>query len=87
MEHRATREHVGMHVRRLSFAVGTSLLTASLSTGCAKPQRVNVWPPDEPQVNEGPEPAEEPATDVPEQPATDVPEDEQPRTVNVRGPE
>ncbi len=42
--------------RRLHFAVGTSLLTASLSlsTGCAKP-----GPTQEPHVNEGP--TEEPA--------------------------
>jgi hypothetical protein len=50
-------EPMPMHAsRRLTFAVGTSLLTASLAaTGCAKPH-VNTRPPDEPpHVNEGPE--------------------------------
>jgi hypothetical protein len=62
--------------RRLSFAVGTSLLTASLSlgaAGCNKKQTVNVHP-DEPEetVNEGPvtEP-EEPEETVNEGPVAE----------------
>lgn len=71
-----------MHSRRLTFAVGTSLLTASLATsGCSKHHTVNVKPTDEPHVNEGPQP-EEPATETPEDPEAV----EEPRTVNVRGP-
>lgn len=80
--------------RRLTFTVGTSLLTASLATAaCAKPPIVNTRP-DEPLeiVNEGPatdpeEPTEEPAAEQPaEQPAAaDSPEGvEEPRTVNTR---
>ncbi|KIG18496.1 hypothetical protein DB30_00181 [Enhygromyxa salina] len=47
--------------RRLSFAVGTTLLTASLATGAAGCQKkgptVNVAePPEEVYVNEGPQP-------------------------------
>jgi hypothetical protein len=73
----------------LTFAVGTSLLTASLATvGCADKTRVNVRPPEE-HVNEGPEPEPEQTpeetldatTDGPEQPDPGV---EEPRTVNVR---
>jgi hypothetical protein len=88
--------------RRLTFAVGTSLLTASLATiACADKQRVNVRPPED-IVNEGPVPEEAPpaedtpAEDTPAEetpapedspePTNDVPEEEQPRTVNVRHP-
>lgn len=60
-----------MHSRRLTFAVGTSLLTATLATGCSKNHTVNVKPTDEPHVNTGQEPAPE------EQPA-DAPADETP---------
>jgi hypothetical protein len=49
--------------RRLSFAVGTTLLTASLAAGaagCAKEgPTVNVAPPEDVHVNEGPEPEPE----------------------------
>ncbi len=64
--------------RRLRFAVGTSLLTASLSTGAAgcKGTTVNTAPPPEPEpvhVNEGP--AEEPeAPEEPEQTVNPAPE-------------
>lgn len=45
-----------MPSRRLTFAVGTSLLTASLATaGCAKNTHVNVKPPDGPHVNTVPD--------------------------------
>ena len=60
-----------MQSRRLTFAVGTSLLTASLlSVGC-KPPHVNTRPevPEEPHVNEGPtESPEEPDAEEPESP-------------------
>lgn len=82
-----------MSSRRLTFAVGTSLLTASLATtACADKTRVNVRP-DEPapEVNEGPatDPEEQTVpgetldatTDGPEEPGPEV---EEPRTVNVR---
>ena len=79
--------------RRLTFAVGTSLLTASLATvACADKTRVNVRPPED-LVNEGPVQAPEEsapdasvddaATDETEQPE---PGKEEPRTVNTRGP-
>jgi hypothetical protein len=80
--------------RRLTFAVGTSLLTASLATAaCAKQPRVNTRPEQPPLeiVNEGPEtpPEEQPAAEEPaaeEQPVetADAPQVEEPRTVNVR---
>jgi hypothetical protein len=73
-----------MHAsRRLTFAVGTSLLTASLATaGCSKNHTVNVKPPeDPPHVNEGPETEEPPAEESPDAP-TDAPE-EQPDGPNV----
>lgn len=53
--------------RRLSFAVGTSLLTASLATGtvgCDKGHTVNPAPPEDVHVNEGPEPEPEVAREV-----------------------
>ncbi|MCA9652181.1 MAG: hypothetical protein H6712_18725 [Myxococcales bacterium] len=72
--------------RRLTFTVGTSLLTASLATGmvgCAKKQTVNVHPDEEPpHVNEGP-------VDEPDEPEPDddaAPPDVEPPDVNV-GPE
>jgi hypothetical protein len=85
--------------RRLTFAVGTSLLTASLATAaCADKTRVNVRPPEpEEHVNEGPEPQEgapeqtpapdtlDATTDGPEEPEPG-PEGPEPRTVNVRHP-
>jgi hypothetical protein len=79
--------------RRLTFAVGTSLLTATLATAaCASKQRVNTRP-EALEVNEGPatDPEEQPAPE--ESPAeedlgatTDGTEEpkEEPRTVNVR---
>lgn len=67
--------------RRLTFAVGTSLLTVSLvSAACAKPPIVNTRPPEpEEHVNEGPE-TEAPETEAPESDSseTDAPEPEQP---------
>jgi outer membrane biosynthesis protein TonB len=45
--------------RQLHFAVGTSLLTATLlvpSLGCKTNHTVNERPPEEPHVNEGPTP-------------------------------
>jgi hypothetical protein len=81
--------------RRLTFAVGTSLLTASLATiACADKNHVNVRAPEiEEHVNEGPEP-EQPAPDETPAPEDDVdgtdgpeqldPETEEPRTVNTR---
>lgn len=75
-------EHLRMSPssRRLTFVVGTSLLTASLATGCKK---------DQPTANPGPEPvhvntvpSEEPAADEPAPDAdvdagtTDAPSDE-----------
>jgi hypothetical protein len=71
------------HPRRLSFAVGTSLLTlsASLAIGC-KPKIVNEGPHQPVHVNEGPvaeQPdAEEPDAEQPdaEQPDTEAPVDD-----------
>jgi hypothetical protein len=60
-----------MHSRRLTFAVGTSLLTASLATaGCSKNHTVNVKPPEEPHVNEGP--TESPDAEAPDAEAPDA---------------
>jgi hypothetical protein len=83
--------------RRLTFAVGTSLLTASLATiACADKTRVNVRPPED-IVNEGPEPEEPPPEETPApeddlDATTDGPEQhepgvEEPRTVNTRQPD
>ena len=85
--------------RSLTFAVGTSLLTASLVSAGCKPPIVNTVP-EEPHVNEGPEPetpdAEEPQVEEPqveepqveepdaEEPDAEEPQVEEPRTVNVR---
>lgn len=58
--------------RRLTFAVGTSLLTASLATAaCAKQPHVNTRPEEPPLeiVNEGPETASEEQPAAEEQPA------------------
>jgi hypothetical protein len=88
-----------MHPRVLNFAVGTSLLTASLVTaGCSKNHTVNVKPPEEPHVNEGPEP-EAPEPEAPESDSSEtdgpdvtndepepVPEPDGPN-VNTRAPE
>lgn len=88
------------HPRRLSFVVGTSLLTltASLTIGC-KPKHVNEGP-QEPVVNERPAdppadpPLEEPVDEQPdtetpdaETPPPETPEDIGPSTVNVRTPD
>jgi hypothetical protein len=60
--------------RRLTFAVGTSLLTASLVTGCKsqptvnpgpEPPHVNTAAPEEPAPEE---PAPDATTDAPEEP-------------------
>jgi hypothetical protein len=83
--------------RRLTFAVGTSLLTASLATvACADKTRVNTRPPED-IVNEGPVPEQAPPaeeTPAPEDTpdATtdgppDGPQEEEPRHVNTRAPE
>jgi hypothetical protein len=79
--------------RRLTFAVGTSLLAASLATvACANNKRVNVRPTED-FVNEGPvseeaPPAEEtPAPEDTPDATTDGPEEEEPRYVNTRAPE
>jgi hypothetical protein len=86
--------------RRLTFAVGTSLLTASLATaGCAKPH-VNIRPEQPQHVNEGPEPEteqsdqeqpdqEQPAPEDSPDATTDAPAEldpdaDGPSTVNVR---
>ncbi|PRQ08393.1 hypothetical protein [Enhygromyxa salina] len=54
--------------RRLSFAVGTTLLTASLASGtlgCEKGNSVNVaHPPEDVHVNEGPAPEPDEPDDV-----------------------
>jgi hypothetical protein len=86
-----------MSPRRLTFAVGTSLLTASLATvACADKTHVNVRPPQpEEHVNEGPEPEQAPEQTAPEQPPDsqdspepqdnpDAPEFNPDATVNVR---
>jgi hypothetical protein len=58
----AMGEHLCMSPssRRLTFIVGTSLLTASLATGCKK---------GEPTVNPGPEEAPHVNTAAPDEPA------------------
>lgn len=63
-----------MPTRRLTFAVGTSLLTASLAAGTAGCNKPTANPgPEPPHVNEGPAPdeptPEEPAPE--EEPAPD----------------
>jgi hypothetical protein len=73
-------EHVRMSPssRRLTFVVGTSLLTASLATGCKKSEpTVNPGPAEQPHVNEGPAPEDEPAPeenpDAPaDEPSTEI---------------
>jgi hypothetical protein len=70
--------------RRLTFTVGTSLLTASLVTaGCAKNATVNPKP-EPPHVNEGPAP-DEPAPDepAPDEPAPDEPAPDEGPIVNT----
>lgn len=90
LDRRRAHDRGMTHPRRLSFAVGTSLLTltASLAIGC-KPKIVNEGPhepvhtnegpvdePEEPQVNEGP-------VDEPTEPDAEQPEDIGPSTVNT----
>jgi hypothetical protein len=80
--------------RRLTFAVGTSLLTASLATACADKPHVNVRSPQpEEHVNEGPEqapaPEETPDPQDSPEPTDDAPvaldpDADGPSTVNVR---
>jgi hypothetical protein len=84
-------EHLRMSPssRRLSFVVGTSLLTASLATGCKKSEpTVNPGPEVEaPHVNEGPEPVEPGSEENPDattDAASDELEPDEPATVNVR---
>lgn len=84
--------------RRLQFAVGTSLLGASLSLGCAgkaqptEDPHVNTGP-DEPPTNTAPiaDPAETPSETPSETPPSETPPSETPAdiehpdaTVNVR---
>jgi hypothetical protein len=67
-------EHLRMSPssRRLTFVVGTSLLTASLATGCKKSEpTVNPGPNEPPHVNEGPAPEEA----APEEDSGPPPED------------
>jgi len=61
--------------RRLTFAVGTSLLTASLSVGAVgcKKATVNEGP-EPPHVNEGPAPDPEPTVNPVEEGEPDAPE-------------
>jgi hypothetical protein len=68
-----------MQSRRLTFAVGTTLLTASLAAiGCKPQHTVNVKPPEEPHVNEGPE-TEEHVNEGPEaDPDAESPDAESP---------
>lgn len=54
--------------RRLTFVVGTSLLTASLATGCKK---------SEPTANPGPQEPPHVNTAVPDEPAPDEPAPEE----------
>jgi hypothetical protein len=68
-----------MNPRRLTFAVGTTLLTASLSTtvvGCQK-KIVNEGPEHPPHVNEGPTPEQEDPS-VNEGPEEEAPAEEAP---------
>jgi hypothetical protein len=94
---RQTEHHRSVtHPRRLSFAVGTSLLTlsASLAIGC-KPKIVNEGPQEPVHVNEGPAdpPTEEPSDEQPDAEApdaespTDDPSVDGPSTVNTRPPD
>lgn len=70
-----------MNPRRLSFAVGTSLLTASLAAGTAGCNKPTANPgPEPPHVNEGPAPQPEDEPHVNEGPEGDeaAPEDAEP---------
>lgn len=77
--------------RRLTFVVGTSLLTASLATGCKSKPMVNPGP-ETPIVNTAPTPdapADEtaPADEIaPADAPTDAPAEEDPKHVNTVHP-
>ena len=65
-----------MNTRRLTFAVGTSLLTASLAAGTVGCKKPTANPgPEPPHVNEGPAP--EPEPHVNEGPEADEPAPEE----------
>jgi hypothetical protein len=71
--------------RRLTFVVGTSLLTASLASGCHKSQPTVNPRPEPPHVNTAPtqDPADETAPDA----TTEEPEaEETPKQVNTVAP-
>lgn len=87
----AMGEHLRMSPssRRLTFVVGTSLLTASLTTGCKKDQPTANPGPEPIHVNEGPAPDEttpeetlETETDGPD----DAPAQEPPMVNTVPSP-
>jgi hypothetical protein len=65
--------------RRLTFAVGTSLLTASLVSGCKKSEPTVNPGPEPVHVNEGPAPEET----APEETAPDEPAPEDGPNVNT----
>lgn len=76
------------HPRRLSFAVGTSLLTlsASLAIGC-KPKIVNEGPQEPVHVNEGPQsepPDDADAGSVDDEPEEAPPAEDEPAHVNTQ---
>jgi hypothetical protein len=82
----AIGEHLSMtSPRRLTFVVGTSLLTASIATGCKsqptvnpgpEPPHVNTAAPAEPPADETDAPAEEPEEAPPTEIVNTVPSDE-----------
>jgi hypothetical protein len=79
----AIGEHRSMtSPRRLTFVVGTSLLTASIATGCKSQPTVNPGP-EPPHVNTA-VPAEAPADETaPDETAPDEPEPEEPNVNTV----
>lgn len=68
--------------RRLTFVVGTSLLTASLATGCKKSEPTVNPGPEPVHVNEGPAPEETVPEETPDA-ATDAPAEEDPNAEAV----
>jgi hypothetical protein len=79
-------EHLRMNPssRRLTFVVGTSLLTASLATGCKKSEPTVNPGPEPVHVNEGPAPEEAAPEETTDAPAEDAPAEEDP---NANPPE